>query len=143
MMKQKRIVTISRIFAIVVVVAILAATFGAGSVLAAKGGIKGKPGGGNGGNGNTAATLTVAPNPVPAYTHPTVTGTGFKSGKEVLVGIPGDLRFTSVTPDSTGAFSFIYTARTLAPDTYTMEAWVAERKGKWVMKTSLSFSVVP
>ena len=143
-MKQKRIVTMPRIFAILVVVAILGVTLGAGSALAARGGITGKPGGGgNGGNGTTA-TLTVSPNPVPAYTHPAVSGTGFTSGKELLVGIPGDLRFTRVTPDGNGSFSFVYTARSLYPGyTYTMEAWGNGKGQTWELKASISFTVVP
>ena len=140
-MRQRVIAMFPRIFAIVAVVVILGAALGAGSALAAKGGGKGKPG--NGGNG-TSATLTVSPNPVPAYTDPTVTGAGFEAGKSLLVGIPGDLRFTSVTADSTGAFSFVYTARSLYPGyTYHMEAW-GNGKGKtWVLKASTSFTVVP
>ncbi len=147
MVKRNRIATMSRIFAIVAVVVILGAALGAGTALAAKGGVKGKPGGngggGGGGNGDAVATLTVSPDPVPAFTHPTVTGTGFKPGETVYVGIPGDLRFTAVTADGSGSFSFMYTDRDLKPWTYTMEA-LGDGKGKvkWVVRASVTFQVV-
>src|SRR4030067_777117 len=86
----------------------------------------------------TLATLSVTPDPVPARTNPTVSGTGFTSGKELLVGIPGDLRFTRMTPDSTGSFSFVDTARQLVPATYTIEAW-GQRGKNWELKASTLF----
>ncbi len=90
-----------------------------------------------------AATLVVTPDPVPAYTHPTVTGVGFESSAELLVGIPGDLKFTRVTADSIGAFSFLYTARDLAPGyTYSMEVWGQRQGNKWVLIVSTTFEVV-
>jgi hypothetical protein len=98
--------------------------------------------GGKGGGGTSTASLTVSPNPVPAYTHPTVSGTGFKAGETLLVGIPGDWSFTRITADSGGAFSFVYTARELSPATYTMEAWGQANSGKWVFRASVTITAV-
>lgn len=89
------------------------------------------------------ATLTVTPDPVPAYTHPTVAGTGFEPSGTLLVGIPGDLRFTNVTVGSSGSFSFLYTARDLyAGYTYTMEAWGQGHGNEWVLIASSAFEVI-
>src|SRR4030042_1657801 len=83
----------------------------------------------------TLASLTITPDPVPVGIDPTVNGAGFNQNTNLLVGIPGDLRFQSVTTDSTGAFSFVYTGRELIQVTYTMEAW--GRRGKmWELKAS-------
>ena len=91
---------------------------------------------------STPAVLDVSPDPVPAFSDPTVTGRGFSSREEVLVGIPGDLRFKRLTPSSTGTFSFVYEARSLYPGySYTMEAWVNVRKGKWELQAARTFSV--
>ena len=139
MMRQRLMAMLPRFFVIVAAVVILGAALGAGSALAAKGGI----GASGKGNGGTIATLVVSPDPVAAYTHPTVSGAGFKAGESLLVGIPGDLRFTSVTADSTGAISFEYTARDLVPGSYSMEAWGQARKGYWVFKAGSNFTVVP
>ena len=127
-MKQKRIVTMPRIFAILVVVAILGVTLGAGSALAARGGITGKPGGGgNGGNGTTA-TLTVSPNPVPCCGAVfDGTGTGFFPSSFAYVNIhtPQSLYATSVATDAAGNVFFQHA--TAEPGTYTVQVYQYNR----------------
>ncbi|MEE8346370.1 MAG: hypothetical protein V3S20_03380 [Dehalococcoidia bacterium] len=142
-MEQNKILTISRIFAIVAVVAILGATLGAGSVLAAKGGIKGKPDGGNGGNGGNGgketATMTVSPNPVATGVAITVTGSGFGAKKTVYVGLQGYFNMVPVTTDGNGSFSLTSPGLTL-PGTYTYVAMVYSHKS-WVIAASAQFEV--
>ena len=141
-MKQKRIVTMPRIFAILVVVAILGATLGAGSALAAKGGIAGKPGGGgNGGNGTTA-TLTVSPNPVIAGGDLTVTGSGFKPDQWIYFSTTCYGSF-NVAVDSAGNTSFTRPAP-IGPGRCTFDAYQNGGKGKNAMTlmATLTFDVV-
>ena len=137
-MKQKRIVTMPRIFAILVVVAILGATLGAGSALAARGGIAGKP---NGGNGTTAA-MTVSPNPVIAGGDLTVTGSGFKPGQWIYFSTTCYGSF-NVAVDSAGNTSFTRPAP-IGPGRCTFDAYQNGGKGKNAMTlmATLTFDVV-
>ena len=84
---------------------------------AGKGG--GKPGG-------TSATMSVSPNPAPVgITAVTVSGTGFKAGEGLNVGLPGIVPSYSIVTDSNGAFSFVYTMAGSQPFTageYTFQA---------------------
>ena len=138
MMKQKRIVTMSRIFAILVVVAILGATLGAGSALAAKGGITGKPGGG----GNGSAVLTVSPNPVIAGGDLTVTGSGFKPDQWIYFSTTCYGSF-NVAVDSAGNTSYTRPAP-IGPGRCTFDAYQNGGKGKNAMTlmATLTFDVV-
>lgn len=125
MVKQRVIAMLPRILVIVAVVVILGAAAGGGSALAAKGGIKGKPGGnGNGGNGDNGATATLAvsPNPVPAYGFFHAQGCGYVVGKVVNVYLLDGktTRFGAVAVDANGCISFDWD--TGAPATYKLEA---------------------
>ena len=145
MVKRNRIVTMSRIFAIVAIVVLLGAALGAGTALAAKGGVKGKPNGngGNGGNGGSYATLTVSPNPVAAFGGYVVSGSGFSANELVSVGIRhADATYWStVTTDGNGAFSFTRTAK--GPGDVVHEAYQQKNKRSWEMKASVTLTVMP
>lgn len=89
-MRQRVTAILPRIFVIVVVVVILGAALGAGSALAAKGGIKGKPdgnGNGNGNGGSTTATVFAEPNPADAGSVVRVKGCGYENDRAVEVRI--------------------------------------------------------
>ena len=142
MVKRNRIATMSRIFAIVAVVVILGAALGAGTALAAKGGVKGKPGGngGNGGNGETYATLTVSPNPAPAWTWFQAEGCGYVTGKVVNILVKsGATAFFGVGVDANGCISFMHS--TGAPGTYTVEAHQNLKGKKQTLMASITFAV--
>jgi hypothetical protein len=118
------------------VVIIGAAAISAGPTFAAKGGKGGHQTGGG------TASLTVTPNPLPAYTQPTVSGTGFGAGETVFVGIPGDVPYTTVTADGTGAFTMVYTRNVIyVPYTYTMEALSGGSNGIFTVRASTTFVV--
>ena len=138
MMKEKRIVTMPRIFAILVVVAILGVTLGAGSALAAKGGIAGKPGGG----GNGSAAMTVSPNPVIAGGDLTVTGSGFKPDQWIYFSTTCYGSF-NVAVDSAGNTSYTRPAP-IGPGRCTFDAYQNGGKGKNAMTlmATLTFDVV-
>lgn len=86
-----------------------------------------RPAGKGHGKPGSAATLTVSPNPAPVgTTEVTVTGSGFKSGEGLLVGIPGVIPGYGVTTDSSGNFSFTYTksgGEPFSAGSYPFEAW--------------------
>lgn len=132
MMRQRVIAMLPRIFVIVAVVVILGAALGAGSVLAAKGGTKGKPEGND--NGHRTATLWTEPaiNPYPAHGFDfTVRGSGFNPDSTVHVsfGSTGCCLAFSVGADSDGEIGFSWT--TAAPATYTFRAYQDLKGHKW------------
>ena len=143
--KAKMIALMPRLLAIVAVVVILGAALAAGTALAAKGGVKGKPNGngGNGGNGGSYATLTVSPNPVAAFGEYVVSGSGFSANDLVSVGIrhTDATYWTTVTTDGNGAFSFTRTAQ--GPGDVVHEAYQQKNKRSWEMKASITLTVMP
>ncbi len=143
MVKRNRIATMSRFFAIVAVVVILGAALGAGTALAAKGGVKGKPdgNGGGGGNGDTyTATLTVSPNPASAWTWFQAEGCGYVTGKVVNILVKnGATAFFGVGVDANGCISFTHS--TGAPGTYTVEAHQNLKGKKQTLMASTTFAV--
>ncbi len=143
MVKRNRIATMSRIFAIVAVVVILGAALGAGTALAAKGGVKGKPdgNGGNGGNGGTYATLTVSPDPAPANWYFHAEGCGYVTGKmvNILVKDNGSTAFFGVGVDGNGCISF--DSFTGSPGSYTLEAYQNLKGKKQTLMASTTFAV--
>lgn len=124
---------ILRVAAVLGAVAILgAAAMSVDSTYAARGGKKG------GGQTTSTAKLTVTPNPLPAYTQPTVSGSGFAAGETVYLSTPGELRYTTVTANSAGAFSVVYSQTVFSvPGTYTMDA----RNAVAAVRASASFVV--
>jgi len=112
------------LLALVVAIGLMGSALAGGSALAAKGGdgarAGGKPGGGS------TATLTVSPNPAPVgITAVIVSGTGFKPGEGLSVGLPGIVPSYSIVTDSNGNFSFVYTMAGNQPFTagqYTFQA---------------------
>jgi len=125
--KQKRIVTMSRIFAIVAVVVILGAALGAGSALAAKGG-NGKGKVGDHGHGG-APTLTVTPTP-PAEVGQwgVVAGEGFPKDTSVFVVITDSPSLLEKT-DRAGSFE---TGVAFAEaGSYTFSACYLQKNGRW------------
>jgi hypothetical protein len=137
MMKQRVIAMLPRIFAIVAVVVILGAALGAGSALAAKGGVKGKPGGNGNGNHGPAATLTVSPDPV-ACCGAVFSGSGSgyfpSSFAYVNIHTPRTLYATSVATDASGNMYFEHP--TAEPGTYTVEVFQYKRKKLVLMATA-------
>jgi hypothetical protein len=92
---------------------ITALTFGliAGSAFAAKGGGGSKPSGGHGGHsggsGTLTATLTVAPNPTPAYSDFQYSGCGYtpNAGVQFNLYAPGVTHIWAQTADSGGCIT--------------------------------------
>src|SRR3972149_6788463 len=94
------------LLALVVAIGLMGSALAAGPALAGKPAPH-RPGGngGNGGNGSTA-TLTVSPNPVPAGTAITISGSGLKANAAHLVGVLGYVPWDRGTTGRTGAVSF-------------------------------------
>lgn len=119
-MINKKLMSVSTL----VIALLLFSMVAAGPALAAKGG---GGGGGKPGSGTTptctTCVLNVSPDPVPAHTQPTVSGTGFTPGAGYQVKVKGDIFSTTVTANSSGSFSFVYTYKDLyIPGSYTMVA---------------------
>jgi len=124
------------LLALVVAIGLMGSALAAGPALA----------GGKGGGGRTTAGVTVSPNPAPAGTAITISGSGLKANAAHLVGVLGYVPWDQVTTDSTGAFSFTFTRTAdptvFPPGTYYVQAKRSTNKGM-VTVASTSFTVVP
>lgn len=124
---------------LVVVAAVLVLAASADAVQAARGGNGGGKGGGKGGGTTEAPTVTmsVSPNPVPAWgTVYTISGTGFSPGAGVNFVNNGVATFT--TADANGVAKSIWTS--WYPGTYT--AYAKQYTGRsYEQVGSLTFTV--
>jgi hypothetical protein len=144
MEKQRVVVMMPRLLAILAVVVILGAALGAGSALAARGGIKGKPdgNGGNGGKNNGGyGVCYVTPDPVAAGDDYTIVGSDFKAGQLLGVQIKDSTGTTvfNVSADATGSFSLSWHAYWTGTSTVSIND-ISHRKT--VSLTSCSFEVI-
>lgn len=99
------------------------------------------PGGKHGRDQTTAATLSVSPNPVPAWGGQyTVAGSGFAANKAVSFSIasPGCCLAFNVWADSSGRVSFSRT--TGSPGTYKIDAYQLSGR-KYALMATVSFNV--
>ena len=107
---------------------------------------RGGKGGGGGKPSNGSATLVVSPNPVPAGTAITISGSGYKADSRLLVGVMGYIPWDEVTTGSDGTFAFTYQRTAdptvFPPGTYYVEAKRESNKGM-VTAASTTFTVVP
>lgn len=134
--EQKRIVTMPRLFLIVVVVALLALM---GSALELPTGMEGTAPALARGKTKGEPTLTVLHNPVPAGVNTAIAfrGSGFGPKERVWVTIGGEACCGGTTADSKGSFTYT-TYIALDPGTYTASALV--RHGhSWVWVTNSTF----
>ncbi len=107
-------------FLVIFTLALAMSALTVGSAFAAKGG---KSGGGSG--GTTNATLSVAPNPAPAYSYVQLSGCGYATGVwiDITVQQPVSLGFTSALTDGSGCFSHSWWVP--GPYTYTVQSYEA------------------
>lgn len=98
-----------------------------------------RPGNGKG-HGNEA-TLSVSPNPVPAGTAFTISGSGFRANRPVVLVVPLHLPYDTVMADGSGSFSFVY-SRPLEPATHPVLAY-QERGNKMVLMAYTWITVTP
>jgi hypothetical protein len=136
--EQKRILTMPRLFLMVVVVALLALM---GSAFELTSGMQGTAPALARGKTKGEPTLTVLHNPVPAGVNTAIefSGSGFGSKERVWVTIGGEACCGGTTADSKGSLAYT-TYIALDPGTYTASALV--RHGhSWVWTTNCTFSV--
>ena len=91
----------------------------------------------------TSATLTVSPNPVPAYSTYHIAGCGYALGVTVLLNMVqgnGTVAATGAVPGSDGCISLDW--NTNAPGTYTLKAYQQPWGAKLNLMASTTFAVV-
>ena len=126
----------SRFRGFVLVLALAIAAVSATPAFAARGG--GKPGGGV----TSSATLTVSPNPVPAYSTYHISGCGYALGVTVLLNMvqgDGAIAATGAVPGSDGCIGIDW--NTNAPGTYTLKAYQQPWGAKPNLVASTTFAV--
>ncbi len=139
MNESRRVIVSWSVFVAAAVAALLISVLVAGPTLAARHSPQG--------NGyHNGVTFTVSPNPAPAGSIVTISGTGFKPDTMHLVGILGYAPWTQLTTDSSGGFSFTYDRTSdpavFPPGAYYVEAREDTAKGM-VTVASATLIIVP